>query len=127
MDQKIETDHIQLELVEDMLYLTFKPGLKVDEKIAESIISSRLEFIKGKSYPTLIDGRKLASMDKVAREKFSSDSARMGVKAGAILIDSVFSTFLANFFMKVTLVKPKIPTQLFTDRSKAIEWLKNFK
>ena len=87
----------------------------------------RLELIEGKSYPVLVDGRKVVSIDKESRDCFSSKEATKGVNAGGILISSTFNRFLGNFFLRVTYKKEKLPTRIFTDRGEAIRWLSQYK
>jgi hypothetical protein len=63
-------------------------------------------------------------MDKEARDYLSSDSANEGLIAGAIIMDSVFTSILGNFFLSVN--KPNIPARMFTDKDQAIKWLRKF-
>lgn len=122
-----DTPYVHFELHDNVVILTFKPDLVVVKSIAEEIINNRILFIQGVSYPTLADVRKVRSADKAARESFGSLKAQEGVKAGALVSESVFSTFLGNFFLKIEFLnKSKLPTRLFTDKEKAITWLKRY-
>jgi hypothetical protein len=94
---------------------------------AKKIVDLRLNLIGDNSYPIMVDGRKVSSLDKESRNYFARPEAMQGVKAGAILIDSTFNRFLGNFFLKVTYKKEKLPTMIFTDKKAAFDWLNKFK
>ena len=126
-DKKVETEYVYLKLTNGIVHVIFKSNLNIKLDIAQKIVNSRLELIDGKSYPTLVDGRNVISMDKETRDCFVSEKGREGVKAAAVLTGSVFNRFLSNFFLKVSFVKSYFPTRLFTDEAKAIEWLEQFK
>jgi hypothetical protein len=67
----------------------------------------------------------LVSTTRDAREYASSAESIEGVLAGAILTDTSFNAFIANFFIKVT--RPRIPTRIFTREEDALKWLEQFK
>ena len=121
---ELKTKHIHYKLYDGILYVTYMAGTKVDAQSAREIVKDRLEFTNGISYPQLINDQGLVSIDKAARDYFSSYEGSAGVKAAALLVTSVFSTFLGNFFLKVAPIK--IPAKLFTVESKAVDWLKQF-
>ena len=79
--------------------------------------------------PSLIDGSKLKMMSftKEARDFLSTDEGRAGLKAAAMLVSGPVSRALANFFLLVTVKKPVIPTKIFSDYSKAMLWLNQFR
>jgi hypothetical protein len=111
--------------IEDGILIARYLTKKIDLKTAKSIVSARKEFSKNKLYPGLADASKVTSVTREAREYLSSAEAIEGLLAGAILSDSSFNAFIANFFIKVT--RPRIPARIFTDENKAIEWLQQFK
>lgn len=123
-----DTKYVNYELSDGVVIILFKQNLVIVKEIAEDIINNRLLFIEGGSYPTLADIRVMKSMDKESRECFGSPKAHEGVKAGGVLSDSVFSTFLGNFFLKIEYFnKSPLPTRLFTNKDSAIEWLKQYR
>ena len=126
MKRKIlDTPHFNLELIDEILFVTFKGNITL--AIAKELVQARLEISEGKSYPVFNQGIQLTGMDKDARDYLASDEGRTGVNAGALYVDSVFNYFIGNFFLKVTVNKPKIPTQIFNDKQKALKWLEQFK
>ena len=120
---EISEDFAKIELQEGLVFITFKTDV-ISSDIAKKIVSMRLKLVGNDSFPVLADGRGVKSIDKEARDIFSSEDAGRGVTAGALLSNSVFTTFLANFFLKVSYKKSKIPSRLFTDEEEAKKWLK---
>lgn len=80
-----------------------------------------------KEYPALVDSSGVKSFTKEARDYLSSDVGRIGVKATAIIAAGYMGSTIANFFLKVTVGKPIVPTKLFSDRKKALAWLGKFR
>lgn len=124
--QKIETEFVCMWIEQEVVVVHFLTN-KITDQEAKQIIDMRLKLIGDKSYPVLVDGRSVGSLDKESRNSFAGSDALKGVKAGAILIDSTFNKFLGNFFLKVTYKKEKLPTMIFTDRHAAMNWLQKFK
>ncbi len=118
--------HINFEIKDDILYVTYLPGGAINLEIAKEIVKTRLEYTENKSYPILVIDNGVVSMNKEARDYSSDkDGGLKGVLAGALLLKSVYSEFLGNFFLRIT--KPAIPAKVFTDKAKALEWLEQFK
>lgn len=123
--QKLETDYVILELDDGILMVTYKQGVTIDLKIAKEIVATRIEFTQGKPYPGIALDAGVVAIKKEARDYFSSPESNEGVTAGAIVINSTFGMLLVNFWFTVN--KPKIPTKVFVEKEKAIEWLQQFK
>lgn len=122
--KKLETDHFIWELEDEILRLTYKPGILTLE-IAKEVVKSRKEFTNNASYPNLVMQTGLTKVEKEARDYLSSEEGSEGVSAGAILTNSAFQMTLANFFLKVS--RPRVPARMFTDKKQAIQWLSNYK
>ncbi len=118
------TPYIRAEIKDDILYFTYLPGVVITSDIAKEIVKERLEYVEGIKYPVLVMGEGLRSMDKQARDYFSNEGIR-DILAGALLVNSVYTEFFGNFFLRIT--KPAIPAKIFTDEKKALEWLQQFK
>ena len=121
----LNTPYANFELIDDILMIEFKPDLEITLDVAKRIVADRKAISDGKAYPGLGDVRYVKSASKEARAYFELPESQNGVLAGALLVDSVFSTFLVNFFLKVT--KQKMPSKMFTDKQKALKWLAQFK
>jgi hypothetical protein len=67
----------------------------------------------------------MISTENAARAYMASRPAQQFLSAGAILINNEIHRLLMNLWLKID--KPYIPTKSFTDKEKALEWLKSFK
>lgn len=92
---------------------------------AQLVVHTRIAASNGKSYPLLVDARKVSSITKEARDYFATDEGSELVNASALLLGSAVNKFLGNFFLQIS--KPKIPLRLFTDYEEAKSWLKQFR
>lgn len=121
----LDTPYVYFELRDDLLIGTFKKGLKINLEIAKEIVRSWQDFTEHKPVRQLVYNQGVVSMDKKARDYLSSDEAVGKVIAGAIVLDSPFSTFLGNFYLSVS--RPKMPARIFSNTEKALKWLDKFK
>ncbi len=124
MSDLLDTPYVKLEIKDNILYGTYKKGLKINLEIAKSIVSSRLEFTGGKDMLAVIYNQGVISMDKAARDFLASDAGTRGLKAAAMMLDSAFSSFLGNFYLSVN--KPPMPVRIFTNTEAAVKWLRRF-
>ncbi len=73
----------------------------------------------------LTDARELHDVSVEARAYATSDTVSSTVKAHAILKGEYLDAFAMNMFLKI--LKPAIPTKIFSDKEKAFKWLNSFK
>lgn len=123
----ITNEFITYSIADGVLFATFHKAVVIDLGAAHKILSSRLEMTGEKEYPALVDSSGVKSFTKEARDYLSSDAGRIGVKATAIIAAGYMGSTIANFFLKVTIGKPIVPTKLFSDRKKALAWLEKFR
>ena len=97
---------------------------KIDMVIAKSMIEQRKKLTDYQTTAVLIDGRNVKGVTKDARDYLGSEPGFDLIKAAAILSGSPLSAFILNFFIKVNIGKSKVPLRLFSDKEKAIKWLK---
>jgi hypothetical protein len=119
-----ETRYIRLHIQEGILIAYYKPGLHITLEVAKEIVQSRKEFTEGKSYPALVNSTGVVSIERAAREYFSSPEGTAGIKAAALIVNSPFSSFLGNFFLRVN--KPGMPAKVFTREQSALNWLQQY-
>jgi hypothetical protein len=74
-------------------------------------------------YCVLITSGHLASISKEAMELSASAEFAETTIAKALMVNSIGHRLVANFY--VTVSKPRIRTKVFSDREKALEWLRN--
>lgn len=119
----LDNEYSKIELSDGIIIATWKVSF-IDLNIARSAVSSRLFVTAKQNYPFLIKMKSVKGSTKEARDFLSSETGCDGVIAGAILVDSIVENMLATFF--IFLNKPRIPTKIFKDETKAIEWLEQF-
>lgn len=125
MNKAPETTAIaRMEIIDNILYATYLPGAVITIDTAKELIRKRLEYTGGVPYVSLVTYEKVQSVDKAARAFFAKEGAE-GIIAAALLVDSVYSEFLGNFFLRLT--KPVIPSKLFTNKNEALKWLEQFR
>jgi len=76
----------------------------------------------GRRRPLLVDIRTAQPLDADARHHYSGQTLVDGFLALALLVDgSPFGRMMGNVYLRIA--RPGIPTQLFTDEQRAVEWL----
>lgn len=97
----------------------YTKGTEIDLEYAKKAVKMRKKFSNFHEFPVPADARSVKSVTKEARDYFSSEEGQELIVAAAIMSDSVFPMYLANFLIKVNLVKSSIPIKLFTNKSDA--------
>lgn len=126
MDKKVlETDHFILEQKNGILYGTYKAG-NITLDVAKNVVRERIKYSNYQAMPMLVQDNGVKQIDRDARQYLGSARGVVGVKAGAIVTKSAFSSHLANFFLKIHVIRPAIPIRMFNCEREAEEWLKEF-
>ncbi len=100
---------------------------EINIEIAQKLVEDRIELSNHTVSYLFVDGTSVKSIDKKTRDFFGSEKGTYLVGGMAFFSNSRLSTFLANFLVKVNLVKYNFPIKLFNDKSEAISWLKTIK
>lgn len=124
MKTELDTPYVYFQIKEHILIATYKKGLRIDVEMAKEIVDQRLALIGDTAYPTMVFNLGVISINKAARDYLSSGRGILGVKAGALILDSPLSLVLGNFFLSVS--RPRIPTRIFRDPASAMKWLQKF-
>lgn len=120
----LETEYVKIYLDNGILAAEWKRSI-IDISIAKAVVNSRNHFADGINYPVLVKINSIIGGSKEARDFLASEEACKGMIAGAIVVDSIFETMLANLFIGRS--KPIIPTRIFSSEAKARKWLEQFK
>jgi hypothetical protein len=89
---------------------------------AKTNLATALAEATGRRRPLLVDIRTAQPLDADARHHYSGQSLVDGFLALALLIESSpFGRMMGNVYLRVA--RPGIPTQLFVDERRAVEWL----
>lgn len=109
----------------DLLEVDYQKDTLIDRKEALSVIGFSRSFNNGANKYTMITATKeFFNMTPEARATFA-DQMKTGFQTEkmALFVNSLAYRIMANFFIRFD--KPPIPTKLFSDRDKAIDWLLN--
>lgn len=120
-----ENEYAWYQFDNGILIIAFKK-IKGTLQAAKTIVTDRLKFSEGKSYPVLADVRAVKESSKEALDYFGNEEAARGIIAGALLTESFISRFLANTFLRLTPIKKKFPTKVFNSKQEALHWLKQY-
>jgi hypothetical protein len=87
-------------------------------------IEKRLEYTEGFSYPVIIFGMDMISMDKASRDFLAGEGAK-NTLSRAFVLEKQQGMLQLNFFIETN--KQPVPTKIFTAMGPAIEWSKQFR
>jgi|SRR5215510_13659314 len=91
---------------------------------AKENLAAAIAETRGTRRPLLVDIRMAQPLDADARHHYSGQTLVDGFSVLALLIDATpFGRMMGNVYLRIA--RPGIPTQLFADESKAVEWLKS--
>jgi predicted DNA binding protein len=107
----------------DLLEVEYQENTLIDRKEALMVINASRVFNNGANKYTMITATKeFFNMTPEARATFAEEM-KTGFKTEkmALYVNSLAYRIMANFFIRFD--KPPIPTRLFSNRDKAIDWL----
>lgn len=121
--QVIELKKIRIELLEEGLVENhFKSGdtIEVDDII--ELRKENLKLMNSRPYTVLVTAEELTSFSRETREYIASKKFAGLTIAKALLISGLGQRIIGNFYMQVN--RPFIKTRLFTEKDKALAWLR---
>ena len=121
----LENDHCRIWLSNGILIMEYKPGLVMNIDNAREMVSDRLKVSNGVTRPLLLRARNFISMDRATMKFYKTKEVVQHVTCVAFILDSALGTLAGNIFL--TLEKPLVPTKIFKDEQKALEWLEKYK
>ncbi|MDD4148544.1 MAG: hypothetical protein PHE33_00795 [Bacteroidales bacterium] len=122
MGNGFENDYVCLNLIDDILHVTYKSDAIITLEAAKQVVKDRLEFVNFVPKCILAEVSNIKNSSKEAREFLSkSDGGLKGIIAGAFVSKQVYSYFILNLFLKI--VAPSVPAKFFMEKEKALEWL----
>ncbi len=124
MNKEFEISCAKSSLIEPgIIENTFKGGRIIEDTDMWELRRLNLSIVGDSPYTVLIQADDLVNFSDKARELVSSKEFKGNTIAKAILFRSLGQRIIANFYLKVH--KPYIKTKLFSDRKKALIWLRN--
>jgi hypothetical protein len=91
---------------------------------AKKNLATAISATAGRRRPLLIDIRTAQPLDADARHHYSGQTLVDGFSALALLVESSpFGRMMGNVYLRVA--RPGVPSRLFTEERRALEWLIN--
>jgi hypothetical protein len=109
---------------EGILHIHLKSGTDIHLSDAILIVEAMDKLGGGKKFPVLMDAGDFVTIDQEVRVFSASEDSNLFTLADAIAYYSLGQKLIANFYLNQN--KPVVPTQVFPDKDKAVEWLKTF-
>lgn len=123
--KKIITEKFEVTLLENGIVEDFiKAGVIIEAEDVTAIKKYNFQQAGNKPYVILVTGGDLITFSKEARELAASKEFIEAALAKALLINSTAYKIVGNFYLKVN--KPYLQTRIFSDRTKALNWLRSF-
>jgi hypothetical protein len=101
--------------------LNYAVTLEVED--VKEIKEMNLKLAEGKDYALLVDPGEWSSITEEARELLASPEMAHLNLAKAIIIYTITQRIIGNIYLSLN--HPVVETRLFTDREKALEWLRD--
>lgn len=121
-----DEDLIKFQWKNDILICNIITEKTIDEKTAIRLVSLRKVETKNKPIKIVMIFPKLTHMDKGGRDYLSSDEAKKGILASAMVVKTVIGKVVINFFLKLNNRNDNaIPNKVFNTEDEALEWLEN--
>lgn len=103
----------------------FLPDIFLTHDMAKGAVQERIRLSNGVNMPLYADIRNIKKACPEARKYLSGPEGIKNINACAMLVSSPVEKLLGHAFLFIN--KPPIPTKLFTNKERAIEWLGNFR
>jgi hypothetical protein len=98
------------------------PGKHIDVDEIKQIREANLKLSAGKKYVVLVSSGHLSSISKEAMNLISAKDYSDQILGKALLVEFMGHRLEGNFYLRVK--RPAMETKIFTDREKALEWLR---
>lgn len=122
--KEVENEYVKYWFEDEVLMNELKKPVHINLEIMKSLIDLRHQISNGESQYWCMDGTKILSVNKEARD-YAAKNGQDFIHANAAIISSHLAKALFNAFM--ILKRPEIPFVFFTKKEKAIEWLMEMK
>lgn len=120
-----EQELITFEYKNDILIATYIGKKSVTRSVAEQIVASRKAFTQGKPVKIVVLFPHLTNMDKGGRDYLSTDEAKEGVIAMAMVASTIIGKVIINFFLKFNNRGANdTPNKVFNNVEDALKWIK---
>lgn len=120
----IDLGHSVVHLRNDgIVQVNFADDVEMDKKESEEVVDAIGKLTDGKKSLVLNIGGVNTTVTAAGRDHSASEDGTKYTLADAFVTNSLPQKILANFYVNFN--KPLVPTKIFSETDKAIEWLKN--
>ena len=117
-----ENDYAYFSIKERILYITYKPHVTLNLKVAQLVVADRMRFQNEKAFLVLCDIRGIVHSEKAGRD-YLAHTGSLLVNAVALLVHENVLLSMTTFYLQVS--RPPVPTQIFTDEVRALAYLES--
>ncbi|MDR6988333.1 hypothetical protein J2Y66_002837 [Paenarthrobacter nitroguajacolicus] len=104
---------------DDVMFLAWKPGVRIEAANARAAVEAVNELAAGSRYPLLVTMADTAHLSRAARDVFVKPCAASRI---ALLGNNPVDRMLADYQLAVQ--EPPCPTRFFTSHTEALSWLR---
>lgn len=124
MTNSFSNDFATFWVDDGILHFVYNPAVILDINVAEKVVTDRLRFQNGKTYPVFCDTRGIKDTDKSARD-FLAKQGSILASAVAFLVNPPISQTIIEFYILTN--KPVILNKIFTEKYEAIKFLQSYR
>ena len=122
---KKKYEKASLEIIDGILYTNYIP-CKIDITDAKKIVQERIDYLEGKSYPTIITADGIIEISREARVFLSSSLGIVGLNSATFVYGNSIPARILSFFI-LKMHPSSIPSKAFKNKKKALLWLDKYK
>lgn len=97
--------------------------MHIEEEDIEEVKRKNMSLMGDKKYVILVVSDSGGTISSDARRLTASPEFQQNTLAKAFLVDNLPHRIIGNFYLSFN--RPAIPTRIFNDREKAMEWLRS--
>ncbi|MGS2739642.1 DUF7793 family protein [Sinomicrobium sp. M5D2P17] len=119
----VENEFARLWIQDNILFFIYKSDAVIHLEAAKKIVRDRITFQQEKAYPVFCDIRYVGDVDKQARDFLAWEGSALA-KAVGVLTEPPLTKAMVDFYVRKS--KPRVPTGVFTEKDKVLEFLQGF-
>tara|TARA_R110002049_G_scaffold304317_3_gene499425 strand:- start:4727 stop:5116 length:390 start_codon:yes stop_codon:yes gene_type:complete len=117
----IESEYANFWIDGEIIFVVYKKGVVIDQKVAIKIVEDRLSLQQGKPFLVFCDASGIKSIDKAARNYLAIEGSIL-ITATALLVNNPITNVMSDFYLKTS--SHPCPIQAFTEKKEAMAFLK---